>query len=216
MKARRADLASLFMLLAVCGAAAWLYGSIPDPVPTHWNLSGQADGFTPKPWGVLIFPFLLAGVWVIFKLIPLVSPHGYRVDSFLRVVDILQVTVLGCLSVIAIGAYLAAVGRADINTIVPLTIGVLLIILGNYLGKLRRNFFLGIRTPWTLASEEVWNRTHRVGGYVFFFAGVVVGLGALAGISPLFTFSVAGAGALFTVFYSLWLYRRLEGLGPDD
>lgn len=216
MKTHRADMVSLIMVLAVSAAAVWFYGRLPDPVPTHWDLSGAANGFMAKPWGVLIYPGMLVAVWLLFKLIPVISPHGFRVDAFIGVVEILQVTVLCCLSLISIGAYLAAMGKADINSIVPLTIGILFIILGNYLGKMRRNFFLGIRTPWTLASAEVWNRTHRVGGYVFVAAGLLAVLGALGGAPSWLMMGPLIAAGLIPVFYSLWLYRRLEGLGPDD
>lgn len=216
MKLRNVDLVSLLLFLLMCGIAAWQYPQLPDPVPTHWNLSGVADGFTAKPWGVLIYPAMLLFIWLVFKLIPVISPKGFRLDQFMGVVDVLQLSFMAFLTLIGIAALAAARGSVDIGLIVPLAMGMLLIVIGNYLGKVRRNFFIGIRTPWTLASEEVWNRTHRLGGYLFVAAGVLMAFGAVGQIGFWIGFGAVMTAALVPVLYSLWLYRRIEGFGTEQ
>jgi uncharacterized membrane protein len=92
----------------------------------------------------------------------------------------------------------------------------LFVIIGNYLGKVRKNFFIGIRTPWTLASDEVWNRTHRIGGRLFMLSGVIIWLGALLRLPLSWTVGVAVGLVLIPVVYSYFLYRKIEGFESDD
>jgi uncharacterized membrane protein len=94
-------------------------------------------------------------------------------------------------------------------------IGLLLAVVGNFLGKVTRNFFVGIRTPWTLASEEVWMRTHRLGGRLFVLAGLAMFALALAGGGPIAMIVVVGAAALVSVVASYFIYRRIEGFKED-
>jgi len=136
-----------------------------------------------------------------------------RRGSFL----IFVVAVLALLSVIAVLVLFAGTGAdVPIESIVPLGVGLLFLILGNYMGKVRKNFFIGTRTPWTLASDEVWARTHRLGGWVFMLSGILLmGAAFLPGMMiPLVVAVVIAAFA--PVVYSYVLYRRLEGFRDKD
>ncbi len=163
----------------VLSIAAYLYPSLPEQIPTHWNLAGEVDDYTPKPWGVLILPLAAIFVLVVTKLIPVISPKGFRTDQFTGV-------------------------------------GILFIILGNYLGKVRKNFFLGIRTPWTLASDEVWNRTHRLGARIFVLIGFFLFLNAFFRPPEGFLIGSIVVVALVPVIYSFVLYRKVEGFDEED
>jgi uncharacterized membrane protein len=90
------------------------------------------------------------------------------------------------------------------------------VIIGNYLGRVRKNFFIGIRTPWTLASDEVWNRTHRIGGRLFILSGVIIWIGAILRLPLTWTVGVAVGLVLIPVVYSYFLYRKIEGFESDD
>lgn len=202
--------------VAVSAALAWyFYPQLPDPVPTHWNAAGEIDGWTPKPMGVWLWPLIDAGLWVLMLVLPVISPRGFRLDEARRAYDIVWLVLLSFMLAIQGLAYLGAMGRGPGMTVsVNLLLGVLFIVLGNYLGKFPKNFFVGIRTPWTLASEQVWYRTHRLAGWTFSAAGVV--LVALAFLAPEKWEFVAGTvaiAALVPVAYSLLLYRRLHGFG---
>ena len=102
-----------------------------------------------------------------------------------------------------------------IQQLVPAFSGILLIILGNYMGKLTRNFFIGIRTPWTLASAEVWGQTHRLAGRVFVLGGIALCVEAVVGMNQVVFLGILAVLIIVPVAYSFFLYKRIEGFGPD-
>ena len=125
--------------------------------------------------------------------------------------------ILAFLFLVHILVLLSATGaRVEMNRAIPIGVGLLLVLLGNYLGKTTKNFFLGIRTPWTLASDEVWLRTHRLGGKLFVLAGVVCFVSGLAGGSLAPAMAAVGAAALASVVYSYVVYRRIEGFKDTE
>jgi len=144
--------------------------------------------------------------------IPRISPRGYRVERFQNVFEIIQVTLLAFLFMVTILALLAGIGApVPMNRAIHAGTGLLFIVLGNFMGKLTKNFFVGIRTPWTLASDEVWLRTHRLGGKLFVLAGLGLLVSGLlgGGVIPLLV-AVGVAGGIPAI-YSYVLYRRIEG-----
>jgi uncharacterized membrane protein len=219
MRLSRESLVCLILVVASFAFAGVLYGRLPDPVPTHWGVHGQVNGWMPKPWGAFMLPLSVAGTWLLFAVLPRISPRGYRIERFARVYGILQLSLVGLLFLVTCAALLAAVGvPMHIDRLVPASVGVLFAVLGNYLGKVTKNFFVGIRTPWTLASDEVWLRTHRLGGRLFVLAGLVVFVSGLLGGGVVPLVAAAGLAGLVPVVYSYLAYRRLEGLtnGPVD
>jgi uncharacterized membrane protein len=155
--------------------------------------------------------------FVIMKIIPVISPKGFRIDKFSDVFGVLQVTLVGFMSIVAILVLMEARGLdVRINQIMIAGTGLLFVIIGNYLGRVRKNFFIGIRTPWTLASDEVWNRTHRIGGRLFILSGVIIWIGAILRLPLTWTVGVAVGLVLIPVVYSYFLYRKIEGFESDD
>lgn len=217
MTSLRTNVLCLIFIGMVLAIAAYLYPSLPEQIPTHWNLAGEVDDYTPKPWGVLILPLAAVFVFVVMKLIPVISPKGFRTDQFTGVVNIFTVTLVGFMSAVALLVLLAATGRnVHMNEMIFAGVGILFIILGNYLGKVRKNFFLGIRTPWTLASDEVWNRTHRLGGWIFVLIGFFLFLNAFIRLPEGFLIGSIVVVALVPVVYSFVLYRRVEGFEEEN
>ena len=213
----RADIISLVFIAAALIVVAVLYPSLPEQIPTHWNAQGQVDGYMKKEVGAIIMPAMAVFTYVIMKLIPVISPKGFRTDKFSDVMGVLQVTLVGFMSIIAILVLLETRGlNVRINEMITAGVGLLFVIIGNYLGKVRKNFFIGIRTPWTLASDEVWNRTHRIGGRLFMLSGVIIWIGAFSGVPLIWTVGVAVGLLLIPVVYSYFLYRRIEGFETDD
>ena len=214
---RNAWMASLAMTVVAFVAVALLYGRLPDPMPTHWNLSGEADGFTPKPWGPFALPILMAGALLLFAILPRISPKGYRIEPFAPLYGflVLLVTTL----VFALNGVVLAeatghgIGMARAFGVV---FGAFSVLLGNYLPKVRRNFWIGIRTPWTLASEENWATTHRFAGRTFVLGGAATLIAALLGAPAWLIFSLIIAAALAPAVYSFVIWRSTERPNGND
>lgn len=210
MSARRADLVSGLLIALAFAFAAWLYKGLPNPVPTHWNLAQQANGFTPKPWGAFLLPLITLGTYAVLRVLPAISPKGFRMEGFIAVYRLLAVVIVAFLFAVTVVALLKASGSAvDMARLVPMALGVLFLILGNYMGKLQKNFFIGIRTPWTLANDEVWSQTHRLGGKLFMAAGIFALAAGALGLPSAAVIAVLVAAALGPAVYSYILYRRI-------
>jgi uncharacterized membrane protein len=166
-------------------AAMWafalaVYARLPQRVPTHWNLYGQVDGWTEKPWGPLVQPFIATVMLGVLWVLPRIDPRRANVERFAqdrRLLINLLILFFAIVEVATLGATLG--WPVEVDRVVPASIGLLFVGLGNYLPRIRSNWFMGIRTPWTLSSERVWRDTHRVGGRAFVAAGLLMALSAL-------------------------------------
>ncbi|HET6725208.1 MAG TPA: SdpI family protein [Gammaproteobacteria bacterium] len=211
MTYKRAVWLGFVLVLAAFAVAGWLYPQLPQSVPTHWNTAGQPNQFIPKPWGPFILPLVMLGAWILMSILPPIAPRGYRLDRFIGTYGVLMLTVLAALLVLTIVMLIAAEGaRFDSTRIVFIVVGALFIVLGNYLGKLRKNFFIGIRTPWTLANDEVWARTHRLGGWLFVLAGFAIIVIGVLKLGPGPFVAAVGCAALIPAGYSYIAYRQIE------
>ncbi len=201
----------LVLFIAALAASLVLYPSLPERMPTHWNMRGEVNGWSGKPFACLALPgfmlilslFILGADWL--------SPKHFKVDAFRSAFNYLMMIVAALLCYIHALALTAALypNRAYGRWMVG---GMFLFFawFGNMLGKTRRNFWIGIRTPWTLASDAVWIATHRLGARVFVAMGIIGAVGIAFGISPLWCFALVLAGICVPVFYSLWLSKKLE------
>lgn len=215
MKFKTSMLLGLIVIGILFGITFYMYPGLPDPMPSHWNASGEVDGYMAKPWGAFILPLSCLGTWAMFLLIVYISPQGFRVDKFKPVIGILQLATTGFMAGIGVLVLLSAQG-SEIkfeNFIIP-AVGLLLIVLGNYMSKLRKNFFVGIKTPWTLASDEVWDRTHRFAGWIFVIGGILLFFQPLVG-KAWYMVSIILIAALLPLIYSFVIYRQLEGFEPE-
>ena len=217
MKLSRHLLINLCFIVAAFAFAAAMYNSLPESVPTHWNEQDIVNGYTSKPWGVFIFPLTMLGIYLIFLILPVVSPHGFRISRFIKVYWIICTVTLGFLLVATVLALLMARGiSVPLNRVINASIGVLIIVIGNLLGKVTKNFFVGIRTPWTLASDEVWLRTHRFAGWTFVILGFLIVIVAALGYGGSWEAWVLTAAAVISVIYSALIYKRIEGFKDDS
>lgn len=208
---------SFALVLATLLLPLALYDRMPAQVPTHWDSSGHVDRFMSKPWGALVMPLTTALVFVVLSVLPRISPRGFRMDRFAVAYDTIVLSVVGFLAFTSTLVTLQQVGLpVPMDRAIRSGVGVLFIVLGNLLGKVQKNFFVGVRTPWTLASDEVWLRTNRLGGKLFVLAGFVVFVSALfVDQGTALILGAVGVAALVPVAYSYWLYRRLEGQGHE-
>jgi uncharacterized membrane protein len=211
MRTERFTYLSLGLVVLAFALVAAAYGHLPQYVPTHWNVSAAVDGRMAKPWGPFMSPLTMAGVFVLLLVLPRISPRGYDMAPFRRAYAVMQLGILGFLFAVSVLVLLAGLGWAvPMNLLIPVGLGILLVIIGNFMGKVTTNFFVGIRTPWTLADPEVWLRTHRFGGKVMVFAGLAIAAAGLLGADVRLTAIAALLACLAPAIYSYLLYRRLE------
>jgi len=196
----------------------YIYPDIPQEMPIHWNSRGAVDGYLGKPFGVALLLSIPVFLFSIFKMLPLISPQGFRMEKFQHVTDILILGLTVILSGLGALVLLAAAGQANLMGTMPaLLSGCLLVVIGGCISRTTKNFFIGIRTPWTLASDAVWESTHRIGGRLFLLAGMAT-LATVVNTSwsiPVLLFTV-GATVISCVAYSFFLYRKLYGFKNEQ
>src|SRR5205809_7145272 len=169
------------LVIAVVAVALslWAYPRLPPSVVTHWSLNGTPDGYSSRLWALAIIPVMLVIMTVIFNVLPKIDPRHENYVKFLSSYWLIANAVIVFL-LVAHGLIIAAgLGFSiKIDRLMPLGIGLLFVFLGNYLTRVEPNWFVGIRTPWTLSSDTVWRKTHRTGGWLMVLGGFVIGLGA--------------------------------------
>jgi uncharacterized membrane protein len=195
---------------------ALAYSSLPDRIPTHWNVSGEADGWSSRVWGSLLAPVIAGALWVLLPVLRRVDPRRRNYDrfdaTFWLIVNLL-IVFMGAMHVLTLGV---ALGWAiDMTRAILVVVGLMFMGLGNYLPRLRSNWWMGIRTPWTLESESVWRSTHRLAGYTFVIAGLVAVVSALLPTKLALGMAMAAmlTGALVPAVYSYIAYRREREAG---
>ena len=216
MNARTTLWTSLGLCALALGASAALYPRLPEEVATHWNAAGVVDGWSSRGFAAVLLPGAMLLTWLLFQVLPSIAPSGWRVEPFRAAWDKVQLGLLAFLALLHLGLLGSALGwfASGFDRFAIGGVGLLLMLVGNYLGKTTRNFFFGIRTPWTLASDEVWRRTHRLGGWLMVGAGVVLCAMAWSGLSPALLVATLLVAVLVPVVYSYFAYRALEGFAP--
>jgi uncharacterized membrane protein len=204
---------ALAVTVLTIGTTVALYPSLPERIPIHWNSAGEIDGWGSKPWAFLT-PAILVGLLGLFRLLPWLSPRHFEIDTFRATYAfiVLLITVLlayiHCLTLLPpLGVHIR-VERAMMGGMM-----LFFILLGNVLGKVQRNFFVGVRTPWTLASDRVWTETHRLAAYLFVATGVLGLLSILVGLPFYFPLILIGVAAVSIIGFSLVRYKQLERRG---
>lgn len=205
----RTELPALVLILLAFALSAWAWSSVPDRMPVHWNIDGRIDRWGSRAEGLLIGPGMTVLVYLLFRVLPLLDPGRANYTRFAGAFQALRLSVLAFLVVLQAIVISAARGsRVDMNAIMPPLVGAMLVVLGNFMGKLRPNWFMGIRTPWTLSSKRSWTGTHHAGGWVLTVIGVLwIVSSRLPGRWPaIVSFGSLAAGVLGLVIlsYLLW------------
>ncbi|MEG2203618.1 MAG: SdpI family protein [Oscillospiraceae bacterium] len=205
------------LALLPLGLVAAVYSRLPAEIPMHWGFDGSVR-YDPKSsiWLMVGLGPLFA---LLLPLLPKIDPRRNSYDKFMGAyqgfiaVMMLFLLVMN-LAVLSEGFY---PGRLDISTLVTVCMGLLFVFIGNIMPKFKTNFFCGFKNPWTLSNTEVWNRTHRLGGYLFFFGGFLIVLLPFLlpeGVMAVVFFSLLMAISIFPSVMSFVWYRRIEGAKP--
>lgn len=160
------------VIVAVYGLAV-----LPDTVPIHWGINGQADGYGSKWVGTILYPLLSVGIYALVRVLLVVSPRlGQQGDTLanLKLAKTILTGIILFMLIIQLVTIVESLGIGlDVSIVITLALSVLFIFLGNYMGKVRRNFWMGVRTPWSLSNAAVWERTNRMGGWLFVAVGLI-------------------------------------------
>ena len=212
----RAIIAGILILTFATAIVAYPY--LPDQLASHWGASGQVNGYLPKIWGLFIIPAISAALALLFLLIPRIDPLRKNIAKFMDAFEQFVIIILTFLLYISLVTILWNTGiRFSIGQVLSPGLGAVFYACGILIGKAKRNWFIGIRTPWTLSSDRVWDRTHAIGGKLFRLAGVLA-LGGLLlpEIAWLFILGPVLLFSAYLVVYSYLEYRREEEEGKPS
>jgi uncharacterized membrane protein len=202
--------------MTVLGVWAWFQLPADAQIPIHWGVDGQPNGYAPKTVGLFLLPLITVGVAAVFWAIPVIEPRRANIlksGKAYRAIWVGTVLLLAAIDLVTTAAALGA--TIDITLVVFVAVGMLFIVIGNYLPKVRPNYMVGIRTPWTLTSDLSWDRTHRIGGRLFVLEGIVfIVMGLVRPAQGMFVAVLIGGIVLMLVVlfaYSYWVWKTDPG-----
>lgn len=210
----KTEFLALLIILITGLASFYFFNNFPEQVPIHWNMAGEVDNYGSRAMGAFLFPIIILGIYLLFLVLPLMDPKKENYKQFRGVYHLFKVMMIFFMAIIYFLVSLSALGF-DINISLWLSVmvGALFVFIGNYLGKIKSNWFMGIRLPWTLSSEENWNKTHRFSGRIYILAGFLM---MMMGLIPVFLrlslfIIVLSLLVVLPVGYSFWYFKKNEG-----
>jgi uncharacterized membrane protein len=220
MNRKRMGVLSLVIVLAMIAIAVWIASRVPDgaQLPIHWDASGQPNGYAGK-WAALLLPAAITALLsLLFYFLPKIEPRERNLERSQGLVF----AAWGGLLLVNIAVEITIIGGAlhwsvPVQVLMLIVIGLLFVLIGNQLGKSRSMFLAGIRTPWTLSSEEVWIKTNRLGGKLMIAAGMLMILAAFLPLPvravPMLIVALVAVMVGVPIVYSFILYRREQAKG---
>lgn len=206
------------VILSAIGMAAfsgYAWFQIPDDaqIAIHWNIQGEIDNYASKGWGLFTTPLIALAMGGLLKALPHMEPRRKNLEKSPKLVG---ATWIGVMMVMWV-AHITVVGTAlgwqiDIIQLITIAIGFMMLLIGNYAAKSKSMFMVGIRTPWTLSSDTVWAKTHRLGGRLFMLGGIVMIVAPLTlSAREVFGYIVFGGvmvPVLISLVYSWWVWKQ--------
>lgn len=204
----------LLMIVAGFLLGSFFYPRLPVSVPIHWDSAGHVNGYGSRAFGAFAQPCIALGLYLIFCVLPFIDPRARNYEKFNSSYQMVKCLIVMLFLAIQACMLLAGIGvKIDISIITSLSISILFVLLGNVMGRFRQNYFVGFRTPWTLANEQVWRKTHRFAGPVWVLGGLanlvltLIG-GDLVVIGGLIVVSVL---VILPYIYSYLVFRHIGG-----
>ena len=201
---------ALVAIAVIAGVILW--NQLPDQMASHWNVNDQADDYMPKFWGIFLMPIISLGMLALFLVIPNIDPLKANIAEFRNIFNLFILLIVVFMLYVH-GLTLAwNMGHQSFKMSAAMLpfLGVLFIFIGYMLRQAKRNFFIGIRTPWTLSSDTVWNKTHQLGSVLFMVSGAFAFIGSFIGGMLAFwlLFVPLMGSVVFLILYSYILYRN--------
>lgn len=206
----KAEIPLIALIVGMWLAAAWMWPSSPGRFPVHWGPSGEVDRYGGRIEGLLLMPAIAVAIYLLMLFVPRLDPGRMNYAKFAGAWYTMRASSLALLALLYAVTLLSARGvPIDMPRFIGLAVGAMFFVMGNVLGKLRPNWFFGVRTPWTLSSKLSWNKTHRLAGWVFVLGGLLLMAAGLVGTPTAMgiAFAVLMAGVLGAVTYSYFVWR---------
>ncbi len=211
MSSRNAVILTLVMIAMGTLLSLAVYPRLPEQVASHWNAADQVDGTMSRFWGAFLMPLITLGMLGLFLVIPAIDPLKANIAQFRRVFNVFIVFIIGFMLYLHVLTTLWNLGVQGfrMSTALLPAMGLLFVLVGILLRQAKRNFSIGIRTPWTLSSDRVWDQTHRLGSVLFIISGALAALGALlpGPAAYLFVMGPVLISTLILLVYSYVLWR---------
>ena len=211
MNARSALLGQFFVFCVTVAVSVYFAITLPDTVPTHWGFNGQADQYGSKWLPVLLLPCLSLTMLALTIVLPFLSPKNFEVTRSGKAYGEIMLLVSALMGVLDVLILLKTASiPIDIARWIFAACFLFFALMGNLMGKIKRNFYMGIRTPWTLADERVWTQTHRLAAHQWFVGGLIGGILTLAGVPMPVMIGYLIVMAFVPVVLSFMIYKRLN------
>jgi uncharacterized membrane protein len=211
MSTKTTTIIALILISLALLAGAVLWNQLPDQMASHWNVNDEVDGTMPKFWGVFLMPLITLGMLALFIVLPGIDPLKANIAEFRESFNLFIVLIVAFMLYVHGLTLVWSLGFSNFKMSAAMLpfMGLLFIAIGFMLRKAKRNFFIGIRTPWTLSSDSVWDKTHQIGSVLFMASGALAILGGFFGGMAAFwlMFAPLIGSSLFLVVYSYVLYR---------
>jgi len=203
----------IILILMSIIATAFIYSSLPEKIPSHWNIRGEIDSYNNKSfvWFTSLLPL---GIYLLMIYIPEIDPRRESYKKHKKAYKILMnILVLFFIVIHWITIFSALGHQIRVARIIPIGVGILFIVIGNYMGQIRPNYTFGIKIPWTLADETVWRKTHRVGSFAFILSGLIFIIAGIINKSYSFVLAMSSIfiTLIYTFVYSYLEYKKIHG-----
>jgi uncharacterized membrane protein len=212
MSTRNTTIIVLILIVAGTLAGLLLWDKLPAQMASHWDINDQVNGYMTKFWGVFMMPLVTLGMFVMFLVIPSIDPLKANIVKFREAFNLFIVLITAFMLYIHALTLAWSLGYTSfkMSTSMLPAMGLLFIFVGFMLRKAKRNFFIGIRTPWTLSSDTVWDKTHQLGATLFMASGVLAFIGGIFGGMTAFWFLFVPliGSTIFLLVYSFILYQQ--------
>jgi uncharacterized membrane protein len=207
---RKSEIITLGITVLAFVVGIYLYPQLPEKIASHWNTHGQVDGYMAKFWGLFLLPIILVGLALLFVAIPRIDPLKANIEKFRKHFDGFIILFFVFMLSIYFQVVLWNIGvEISPNVTLPIGLGLLFFYVGILCENAKRNWFIGIRTPWTMSNDVVWDKTHKVGGKLFKIAGVAAFIGIFFQSYAVFFILVPVIlTAAYTVIYSYFEYQK--------
>jgi uncharacterized membrane protein len=210
---RKSEIAVIGIILLSVVVGICFYPQMPEKMASHWNAKGEVDSYIPKFWALFLTPLISAGLALLFLAIPRIDPLKANIDKFRKYYDGFIILFLTFLFSIDVQVILWNLGvEISPNVMLPIGVGILFFYIGILCEHSKRNWFIGIRAPWTLSSERVWDKTNKIGSKLFKIAGVITFVGAFFQKYAIFFIIIPVlVVAVYTIIYSCFEYQKEIG-----